>query len=114
LAKQMGTSAPDLLLPSPRVELPAGYELLQNHPNPFNPSTTIRYQLPGAAQVRLVVFDIAGRVISVLVDDLRQPGVHFSTWLANDALGQPLPSGVYFYRITAGRFSATRKMMLVR
>jgi hypothetical protein len=83
--------------------------LHQNVPNPFNPSTTIEYSLPVDAHVRLTVFDARGRKAAVLADGHRPAGTHRVTW---NAVG--LPSGIYFYRITAGAFTATRKMCLLR
>ena len=89
--------------------VPTRMALAQNYPNPFNPSTTIRYALSAAAEVRLGVFDMLGREVSVLVSDRREAGVHEVTF---DASG--LPSGVYLYRLTAGEFTQTRRLVLVR
>jgi len=97
--------------------VPLRYELMQNYPNPFNPSTAISYQLPapsgaeGSAVsfVTLKVFDILGRQVTVLVNEVRQPGIHTVRWDAS-----LFPSGVYFYRMEAGDFRATRKLMVVK
>jgi len=91
------------------TELPSAYTLQPNYPNPFNPQTTIRYGLPQATTLRLVVFDAMGRRVRVLVDDRPSPGWHEVVFDASH-----LPSGVYFYRLEAGSFQATGKMLLVK
>jgi hypothetical protein len=88
---------------------PDEFQLSQNYPNPFNPSTTIKFELPKASPVGLTVYDILGRGVSVLVNDRRDAGVHEVKF---DASG--LSSGVYFYRIQAGDFVQTRKLVLIR
>jgi hypothetical protein len=88
---------------------PLAYSLEQNYPNPFNPSTTIGYQVPRAGAVKLVVYDIAGREVAELVNDRREAGVYEVRF---DATG--LASGVYFYRVQAGDFIATKKLILLK
>jgi hypothetical protein len=90
-------------------ELPAETMLYNNYPNPFNPATVVRYQLPLASEVKLVVFDLLGREVSVLVDEKREAGIHEVKFDASH-----LPSGVYFYRLQAGNFVETKKLVLVR
>lgn len=85
------------------------YELYQNFPNPFNPATSISYNLPDAGLVRLTIFDMLGREIAVLVDGSRSAGLHTVEF---NAAG--LSTGTYFYQLTAGDFSAVRKLMLVK
>ncbi len=89
--------------------LPASYRLHQNYPNPFNPGTLIRYELPEASHVRLRIHDMLGREVATLTDEMKQPGVHAVSW---DASG--LTGGVYFLRLTAGSFTQTMKMALIR
>jgi hypothetical protein len=89
--------------------LPAEFALEQNFPNPFNPSTTIRYALPEAGQVRLEVFTVTGQRVAVLAEGERSAGWHTVTF---DGLA--LASGVYIYRLQAGGFVQTRKLMLVK
>lgn len=89
--------------------LPQEYGLEANYPNPFSRSTEIRFSLPEAGHVRLVVYDVAGREVARLVDDRFEAGYHRRTF---DASG--LPSGVYIYRLTAGNFTKTRQMVLVK
>ena len=98
------TSVSDL-----RSEVPTAFALKQNYPNPFNPSTNVTYELPRSAVVRLSVYDMLGREVSVLVDERIDAGVHEVKF---DASG--LSSGVYFYRLQAGTFVETRKLLLLR
>lgn len=94
--------------------LPKTYALQQNYPNPFNPSTNIRYQLPAQADVKLVVYNILGQEVRRLIDEKMQAGYHTVTWDGRNAQGLPVPSGVYYYKITAGDFSASKKMLLIK
>ena len=87
--------------------VPNDFQLLQNFPNPFNPVTTIRYLLPQQSQVLLVLYDITGRRVKTLVDGVQPPGA-YSVQL--DASG--LSSGIYFYRIQAGTYTQTRKLVV--
>ena len=98
-------------------ELPRSFDLEQNSPNPFNPSTTIAFSVPtgqGAQAVRLSVHDIRGRLIRTLVDEVREPGRYTIYWDGGDSSGRRVASGVYFYRLQAGPFSSTRKMVLLK
>ena len=94
---------------SASAELPTAYALSQNYPNPFNPSTEIRFDLPEAVHVRLVVYDVIGREAARLVDEALPAGQHRATW---DATG--LPNGTYFYRLTAGAFTETKALTLLK
>ena len=89
--------------------VPATYILEQNYPNPFNPGTTIRFSIPQAQIVRITVFDIQGQEIQTIVNDKMTEGKHSIVW---DASG--LSSGIYFYRLQAGSFTTTKKMLLLR
>ena len=89
--------------------VPATYNLSQNYPNPFNPTTNISYTLPKTGNVKLVVFDVLGREITTLVNGVKTAGTHVVNFNASS-----LSSGVYFYRIEANDFTATKKMMLVK
>ncbi len=95
--------------PAPK-HYPQAFRLEQNYPNPFNPTTTIRYELPAAAKVRLTVYNTLGQKVAVLVNQKQSAGSHVITFNASR-----LSSGVYFYRLKVdGRYSATRKMILLR
>ena len=91
------------------VEIPNYYSLSQNYPNPFNPTTNIKYTIPKAGITTLKIFDVLGREVAVLVNELKQPGVYTADFDASQ-----LASGIYFYRIESGDFSAVKKMMLVK
>ncbi len=88
---------------------PITFKLEKNYPNPFNPSTTISYQLPKAAYVTLKVYDVLGKEVEELVNENKSAGIYNVTFNADD-----LPSGLYFYKIEAGKYSAVRKMMLMK
>ena len=90
------------------------FHLGQNHPNPFNPTTSIRFTVDKEGPVELAVFDVSGRKIRTLVRDTRGPGEHVVTWDGTDQAGSRVPSGMYFYQLVSGRESSTRKMMLVK
>jgi hypothetical protein len=100
-----GTSRVEQLSPT----APKTFLLEQNYPNPFNPSTTIRYQLPVASEVKLEVYDVLGKKVATLVSERQAAGYYQYVWNANG-----LTSGVYFYRLQAGGFVETKKMMLVK
>ncbi len=94
--------------------VPSRFELSQNYPNPFNPVTTIRYSLAKGTRVKLEVFDLLGKKIVTLVDGHRAAGWHQVTWDGRAENGNPVPSGVYFYKLTTAGRSEVRKMMLLR
>ncbi len=89
--------------------------LEQNRPNPFNPHTTIVFDLPGARAVSLTIYDASGRLVDVLLDDeIASRGRNEVAWRGRDRAGRQLPSGTYFYRLQAGRRVETRRMVLLR
>ena len=94
--------------------LPDAYGMDRNAPNPFNPSTVIGYQLPEAGQVRMVVYNLLGQEVRVLVNERMEAGDHKATWDGADVLGRRVASGIYFYRMQAGGFSATQRMLLLK
>ncbi len=102
------------LAPTGADELPGFYRLGQNHPNPFNPKTTIRFDLPAAQDVSLAIFGTDGRLVTTLVDGLLPAGFHAVPWDGQVDGGGRAASGVYFYRIDAGPLMETRKMLLLK
>jgi len=101
-------------LPPPPPEdagpmIPEAYTLRQNYPNPFNPTTTINYTLPGAGHVKVSIFNLLGEQVAVLVDETQEAGFKSVSFRAGT-----LPSGVYTYRIVAGTFTDTKKMLLLK
>jgi hypothetical protein len=90
-------------------EIVSDYHLYNNYPNPFNPSTTIQYAIPQSGEVRLSVFNSLGEEVKTLVNETKEPGVYEVEFSAND-----FPSGIYFYKIQAGGFSETKKMILLK
>ena len=89
--------------------MPDIFNLSQNYPNPFNPATTIKFDIAKASLVKLSVFDITGKEIEVLTNERLNPGTYSVKWDAGK-----VSSGIYFYRLTAGDFIQTRKMILVK
>jgi len=97
--------------------VPQHYRLSQNYPNPFNPATRIEYQLPvHTAQVRvsLKIYNVMGQEVRTLVNELQQPGYYAVTWDGRDSSGSEVATGIYFYRLAAGAFTATRRMALLK
>ena len=91
------------------IGVPSGYTLSQNYPNPFNPATTISFSIPETQQVSLKIYDVQGREVAVLINRVMPPGSYRYEWNAT-----AFPSGTYFYKITAGKFSAIKKMILLK
>jgi len=94
----------------PRLE----FILIQNHPNPFNPVTTLQYDLPEDAMVNITIYDMMGRVVSNLVSSQQNAGYKSVQWNATNNAGQPVSAGLYLYTIQAGEFRQTKKMVLLK
>lgn len=95
--------------------VPTKFDLLQNFPNPFNPETSIRYNLPAASQVKLEIFDVLGRKVRTLVNgEQKNAGYHSTLWNGRDDSGRQVASGVYIYRIVSDQQSLSRKMILMK
>lgn len=97
---------------NPKIDdylIPQNFELTQNYPNPFNPSTTIEYSIPKDASVSLKIYDVLGKEVATLVNDQKAAGTYILNWNASN-----FSSGIYFYRLTAGEFTETKKMFLVK
>jgi hypothetical protein len=88
--------------------------LHQNQPNPFNPTTTIAYEVPARGWARLDVFDVRGRLVHTLMNGIESAGPHRVVWAGDDRHGRRVGSGVYFYRLETGKQSLRRRMVLVR
>ena len=101
-------------VPQPGQPLPESFELSQNYPNPFNPSTTISYNLPRRADVTIEIFNLLGQRVRTLVNESQPPGSHTVEWDGRDTAGKTASSGVYLYRLTAGDFMQSRKMILLK
>jgi hypothetical protein len=89
--------------------MPTGFMLEQNRPNPFNPTTRLLFRLPLKTNVKIEIFDIQGQKITTLVDDLFEAGTHTILWN-----GANYATGVYLYKLTAGNFTDSKKMLLVK
>ena len=95
-------------------ELPESFAVSANYPNPFNPSTTIAYQLPSSAEVRLAIYNVLGQRVRVLIDRMVPPGYYQAVWDGRDMNGRSVGSGVYIYEFQAGSYRQVRKMMLLK
>jgi hypothetical protein len=89
--------------------IPREIQLIQNYPNPFNGQTSIKYSLPVSAEVKLDILDILGRKIVSLINSRQPAGYHDIIWRGDD-----LPSGIYFFKLQAGDFVDTKKMVLLK
>ncbi|HEX9971472.1 MAG TPA: YCF48-related protein, partial [bacterium] len=108
-SKDASATAGVILSVDVQPDVPLRFALKQNYPNPFNPSTIIQYSIPKASQVELKVFDLLGRELKVLVNGKLEAGIYQVQF---DSKG--LPAGLYFYRLRAGEFCETRKMVIVK
>ncbi|MEE9270274.1 MAG: choice-of-anchor D domain-containing protein, partial [Candidatus Krumholzibacteria bacterium] len=96
------------------LRVPVEFSLHQNYPNPLNPTTTIAYDLPAAVDARLVIYNVRGERIRELVNEFQQPGRYKIQWDGRNTRGESVASGVYFYRLKAGNFVRTRKMIMLK
>ncbi len=94
--------------------LPTTTELLGNYPNPFNPTTVIAYRLPATAKVSVSIYNLLGQIVRTYYQGEQSAGEHRVTWDSRDENGQNVASGMYFYKLVAGDFIATRKMVLLK
>ena len=92
-----------------QLQAPKEFALYQNYPNPFNPVTNIKFDIPNETNVKLVVYDLLGHEVSVLVNETKKPGTYTAVWGSEN-----VPSGVYIYKITAGSYEHTMKMVLLK
>ena len=97
------------------LTMPNAFSLYQNYPNPFNPSTQISFDVPdGAELVSLSIYNILGKKVSTLLNNVVSPGKHKVEWNAKDNEGNPVASGIYFYELSSSSFIARKKMLLIR
>lgn len=109
--------APDIRLPVEEADaslLPTEFALSQNSPNPFNPSTKIEFALPRASKTRIEVYNIVGQKVKTLLDTYLSAGYQQVEWDGTDQRGNAVASGVYLYKMTAGDFAETKKMLLMK
>ena len=97
-----------------KANVPGEFALEQNYPNPFNPATEIQYSLPQQNKVEVTVYNNLGQVVETLVSKVQEAGIYTVTWNGKNQLGQPVGSGIYFYRVQAGEFRSVKKMLLLR
>ena len=97
-----------------RVYIPEKFSLKQNYPNPFNPKTTIRFSLPKDSNVELFVYDVNGKIVKEFINTSMQPGNYKVVWDGTNQSGVLVGSGIYFYRIKAGSFIASQKMIFLK
>ena len=97
-----------------KIVIPSTFTLHQNFPNPFNPITTLRYDLPSDAFVTMIIYDMLGREVTQLVNTSQKSGFKSVHWDAKDSMGRPVSAGVYLYQIHAGDNVQTRKMVLLK
>jgi len=96
------------------AETPSAYNLAQNFPNPFNPSTTIRYDMKEKGLVRIKIYNVAGALVRTLVDDMKDTGAYSILWDGRNNAGTAVASGIYFYKMETKDFSQTKKMVMLR
>jgi hypothetical protein len=96
------------------ITLPTAFSLEQNYPNPFNPTTTIEFAIPRSGQVRVEVYNMLGRLVTMLVNEQLPAGVYRATWDGRDYWGNQVASGIYLYRLQVKDYVATRKMVMLK
>lgn len=96
------------------LSIPDQFQIMQNYPNPFNPLTTIKYALPTESHIKINIYDILGRHVFSLVDTKQQAGVKTIVWSGVNSAGMQVSAGIYFYSIEAGKYSAVKKMILLK
>ena len=95
-------------------QIPSAYKLLNNFPNPFNPSTKITFEIPQSESVSLKIFDINGKLIRTLTNEELSAGNYERTWDGKNENGRTVSSGVYIYKLTAGKFDRSARMVLMK
>jgi flagellar hook assembly protein FlgD len=93
---------------------PSGFSFITNYPNPFNPTTTLGYELPEDAMVNITIYDMMGRVVKTMVNKQQNAGYKSVQWNATNDKGVPVSAGLYLYTIEAGQYRKTKKMILLK
>ncbi len=95
---------------------PENYEnlLFQNFPNPFNPTTTLNYTVAQESPVEITIYNVQGQRVRTLVRDTRMPGRYFAVWDGTNDGGQPVATGMYFYRMKVGKYTSVKKMLMLK
>lgn len=93
---------------------PVVTSLLQNHPNPFNPTTTIPYSMQSPGEVSIMIYDVRGSLIRTLIDERKEEGIHRAVWDGRNDAGESVSSGIYFYKMITGEFQSVRKAVLLK
>ena len=96
------------------IELPTTYELVQNHPNPFNPITTINFSIPEQSMVTMKIFDLSGRLVETLINNQMSVGHHSVNWDGKDSYGNEVSAGIYIYTLEGNNIYMSRKMILMK
>jgi hypothetical protein len=96
------------------VTFPTQFSLYQNFPNPFNPVTTLRYDLPENGIVTIIIYDMLGRQVKTLINQTQDAGYRSIIWDATNDYGKPVSAGIYLYQVQAGEYMEVRKMVLVK
>ena len=94
--------------------IPMEFALHQNYPNPFNPVTTLRYDLPENGLVNITIYDMLGRQVKTLINQIQDVGYRSVIWDATNDYGKPVSAGIYLYQIQAGEYISTKKMVLLK
>jgi hypothetical protein len=96
------------------IVMPDQYILHQSYPNPFNPVTTLRYDLPENSFVNITIYDMLGKEIKTLINQTQDAGYRSVIWNATNNYGKPVSAGIYLYQIQAGEYMQTKKMVLLK
>ena len=105
---------PDAVLEIDIEEIPTSFTLYHNYPNPFNPITTIDYDIASDQFVRIIIYDVKGRTVNILVNQYQKAGFKSIQWNGTDLNSKPVSGGMYIYSIQAGNFRQTKKMILLK
>ncbi|OQY30057.1 MAG: hypothetical protein B6244_02010 [Candidatus Cloacimonetes bacterium 4572_55] len=114
LGWEISNPSPISITPEQIITTSKTCSLLQNYPNPFNPITTIIFEIPKTSEVYMEIYDVSGKFVRNLVDKPMEIGYHSVVWDGVDEQGKDVSSGIYFYKIEAGKFENTKKMVLLR